>query len=121
GSDIDPEAVAGTQANLEALGLDARLRNLDARRLDAWGMTFDAIVSDLPYGLSATLAGRRMETLYDEILQAAALVLPRGRIAVFATPAGMLPTAPDQFIVLESHLERVHESLTREISVLCRR
>jgi hypothetical protein len=33
----------------------------------------------------------------------------------------MLPAAPDHFVVLEQHLEFVHESLTREITVLCRR
>jgi tRNA G10 N-methylase Trm11 len=78
-------------------------------------------VTDLPYGLSASLAGIRMVELYREILQAAALVLPRGRVGVFAAPLGMLPAAADHFLVLERHLEFVHESLTREITVLCRR
>ena len=121
GSDIDARAVAGARANLHAFALDAHLRQLDARRLDAWGTTFDAIVTDLPYGLSASLAGVRIAELYEEVLQAAALVLPRGRIAVLLAPAGSLPTAPDQFVVLERHLESVHESLTREITVMCRR
>jgi tRNA (guanine10-N2)-dimethyltransferase len=120
-SDSDARAVDGTRANLGAFGLEAHLRRLDARRLDAWGMTFDAIVTDLPYGLSASLAGIRMVELYREVLQAAALVLPRGRVGVFVAPVGMLPAAPDHFMVLERHLELVHESLTREITVLCRR
>src|SRR5439155_8088116 len=116
GSDSDAQAVAGSRANLEALGLSARLRHLDARRLDAWGVAFDAIVSDLPYGLSASLAGVRLADLYREILRAAALVLPRGRVAVLAAPLGMLPAASDQFLVLERHRESVQESLTREFS-----
>jgi len=121
GSDIDPRAVAGAQANLEALGLAARLRRLDARALETWGVTFDAIVSDLPYGLSASLAGLGITELYREVLRAAALVLPRGRVAVFAAPSGMLPEVPEHFLVLERHVEFVHRSLEREISVLCRR
>jgi tRNA (guanine10-N2)-dimethyltransferase len=121
GSDSDPRAVAGSRANLEALGLEARLRVLDARRLDAWSFTFDAVVSDLPYGLSASLAGASSRELYREILQAAALVLPRGRVAVLAAPEGLLPDVPEQFVVLERHVERVHERLRREITVLSRR
>jgi tRNA G10 N-methylase Trm11 len=78
-------------------------------------------VTDLPYGLAASLAGVRMVELYREILQAAALVLPRGGVGVFVAPAGMLPAVPDHFVVLERHLEFVHESLKREITVLSRR
>jgi tRNA (guanine10-N2)-dimethyltransferase len=121
GSDSDPRAVAGSRENLAALGLDASLRVLDARRLDAWGVTFDAIVSDLPYGLSASLAGARSRELYREVLEAAALVLPRGRVAVLAAPEGLLPEVPEHFLALEHHVEHVHDSLRREITVLCRR
>jgi len=121
GSDSDPRAVAGTRENLDALGLDASLRVLDARHLDAWELTFDAVVTDLPYGLSASLAGASSRDLYRKVLRAAALVLPRGRVAVVAAPEGQLPRVPDQFVVLERHVERVHESLQREITVLCRR
>ena len=121
GSDSDTQAVAGASANLGALGLEAQVRHLDARRLDAWETMFDAIVSDLPYGLTASLAGVEMSELYSEILQAAALVLPRGGVAVLAASRGTLPAAPDQFVQVEQHLEFVHEAMTREITVLCRR
>jgi tRNA (guanine10-N2)-dimethyltransferase len=121
GSDSDPRAVAGSRENLDALGLDATLRTLDARRMDAWGTVFDAVVSDLPYGISASLAGAPVAQFHREVLEAAALVLPRGRVAVLAAPAGRVPDAPDLFVVLERHVERVHESLEREITVLCRR
>jgi putative methyltransferase (TIGR01177 family) len=121
GSDSDPRAVAGSGENLAALGLAASLRVLDARRLDAWGLTFDAMVSDLPYGLSASLAGVGIRELYRDVLGAAALVLPRGRVAVLAAPEGLLPDVPEHFLRLERHLEDVHASLRREITVLCRR
>lgn len=121
GSDIDAGAVAGTRENLDALCLTADLRVLDARRLDAWGMTFDAVVSDLPYGISASMRGVRRTDFHREVLDAAALVLPRGRVAVLAAPTGQLPDRHGGFAVLERHVERVHESLEREITVLCRR
>ena len=121
GSDSDAMAVAGAHTNLEALGLKAELRQLDARRLDTWGVRFDAIVSDLPYGLSASKSGVMTNQLYGEIVEAAALVLPRGRVAVFAAPLDMLPVPRDQFVVLERHHEFVHRSLAREITVLGRR
>lgn len=121
GSDSDARAVSGAGVNLKALGLEAQLRRLDARRLDAWGVTFDTIVSDLPYGLSASLGGAVTTEFYREVIRAAALVLPRGGVAVLGAPLGMLPVASDQFVVLERHVEFVHKSLTREISVLCRR
>jgi tRNA (guanine10-N2)-dimethyltransferase len=121
GSDVDPRAVAGSRANAAALGLDVDLRVLDARRLDRWGVAFDAIVCDLPYGLSASLAGTSMDSLYREVLEAAALALPRGRVAVLVAPLAALPAAPEQFVVLERHVERVHDRLQREITVLARR
>jgi len=121
GSDSDALAVAGARTNLEALGLNAELRQLDARRLDAWGISFDAIVSDLPYGLSASTSGVMPNQLYSEILEASALVLPRGRVAVFAAPLETLSVPGDQFVVLERHHEFVHRSLAREITVLGRR
>ncbi len=121
GSDGDALAVAGARTNLEALGLKAVLRQLDARRLDAWGLGFDAVVCDLPYGRSASTSGVMTNELYGQILEASALVLPRGGVAVFAAPLEMLPVPGDQFVVLERHREFVHRSLAREITVLTRR
>jgi hypothetical protein len=40
---------------------------------------------------------------------------------VLAALRGALPAAPDQFVVLERHVEVVHDDLAREISVLGRR
>lgn len=111
----------GRRANLEALGLEAELRELDARLLDGWGASFDAIVTDLPYGVSASLGGEAMNELYGEILEASALVLRRGGVAVFAAPAGALTVPSQSFAILECHREFVHQSLIRETTVLCRR
>lgn len=121
GSDVDPAAVRGTLANLAATGLRATVLRREARRLDGWAMQFDAVVTDLPYGLSASTGGSALADLYAEILTASALLLGRGRNAVFVAPAGALPVHDDLFRVLERHLEPVHRTLTRETVVLTRR
>src|SRR5262249_9197834 len=54
GSDNDPRAVAGSRSNTDSLRLDVNLRVLDARRLGRFGMTLGALLSDLPYVLSAS-------------------------------------------------------------------
>jgi tRNA (guanine10-N2)-dimethyltransferase len=121
GSDRDPAAVAGARRNLAALGLSAEVRELDAARLADWRLTFDALVTDLPYGHSASLFGASAVQVSASILRSAALVLPRGRVAVVMAPAGLVQAPRDLFLTLERHLEPVHSSLTREISVLVRR
>lgn len=121
GSDADPAAVRGTLANLAATGLRATVMRRDARRLDGWRMRFDAVVTDLPYGLSASTGGSVLTELYAEILTASALLLGRGRNAVFVAPSGTLPVPDDLFSVLERHPEPVHRALTRETVVLARR
>jgi putative methyltransferase (TIGR01177 family) len=121
GSDRDPHAVAGARRNLAALGLHGEVRELDAARLAEWRITFDGLVTDLPYGHSASLFGASAVELSAGVLRSAALVLPRGRVAVVMAPAGLVRPPGDLFLTLERHLEHVHSSLTREISVLVRR
>jgi tRNA (guanine10-N2)-dimethyltransferase len=121
GSDVDERAVNGTSLNLRELGLEAELRTLDARHLEAWGRTFDAVVTDIPYGHSASLRGLDRGELVGGLLRSAALVLARGGIAVLMAPHGAVQVPADLFVLLERHLEPVHASLTREIVVLCRR
>jgi putative methyltransferase (TIGR01177 family) len=117
GSDVDPRVAAGARRNLAHVGAAGDVRVLDARRLEEWGTAVDAIVTDLPYGRSATLLldSRR---LYAEFLGAAAgVVRPGGRIVV-VHPKGELPAAPPSLRVVRRLEEVVHDSLTREVHVL---
>ncbi|MFW6223608.1 MAG: methyltransferase domain-containing protein [Spirochaetota bacterium] len=86
GSDRDPEAVAGTRANAEALGLAGRIqvREADARDLaESYPpASADAVVTNPPYGIRL---GRRTNytDLYRKFLTGAVTVLrPGGRLVV---------------------------------------
>ena len=119
-SDVDPVVVAGAARNFAALGLadGVDLRHLDAR---AWGELphrFDAIVTDLPYGHSASIKGVDRDALYRAFLDVAASILVLGGRAVLMLPAGALPPSPADLTLEASFLEFVHGSLTRQVVVL---
>jgi len=122
-SDIDPVIVAGAARNFAALGIrnDVDLRHLDARVWADSPLRFDAIVSDLPYGRSASIKGVDRGELYSTFLDAAAHVLKPGARAVLMLPEGALPPPPPDLVPLARFLEVVHGSLTREVVILQKR
>jgi tRNA (guanine10-N2)-dimethyltransferase len=120
GSDVSERSVAGSRLNLAATGLDAEVRQLDARQLERWERRFDAVVSDLPYGRTASVHGVPLTRLYDDILRGLRPVLAPGRRAVLMTAAGALPTARG-FETVATFDRVVHGDLTRRITVLERR
>lgn len=120
GSDADERSVTGSRLNLADAGLEAEVRQLDARQVERWDRRFDAVVSDLPYGRSASVRGVPRAQLYDDILRGLERVLPAGRRAVLMTAAGALPAARG-FEALETFERVVHDELTRQITVLERR
>jgi tRNA (guanine6-N2)-methyltransferase len=86
GADRDPEAVEGTRANAEALGMAGRIeiREADARDLaESYApASVDAVVTNPPYGIRL---GRRANytDLYRKFLAGAVTVLrPGGRVVV---------------------------------------
>lgn len=119
-SDIDRIVAAGAARNFAALGLADRidLRPLDAREWGDLALGFDAIVSDLPYGHSASVRGVDRDELYRTFIDAATRVLVPGGRAVLMLPHGALPPPPTVLILVASFLEFVHGSLTREVVVL---
>ena len=82
---------------------------------------FDAIVTDPPYGRSTTIPDRSIKNLLTEFFEAAAeLLVDHGRI-VLAVPSELELSeliAGTGFKIRESHLARVHRSLTRRVVVL---
>ncbi len=118
-SDIDPVIVAGAARNFAALGIrnDVDLRHLDARVWADSPLRFDAIVSDLPYGRSASIKGVDRGELYSTFLDAAAHVLKPSARAVLMLPEGALPPPPPDLVPLARFLEVVHGSLTREVVI----
>lgn len=118
GSEIDETVCAGAVRNLAHYGLHADLRRQDARHWRTAGIRFDAIVSDLPYGHSASLKGSDRDDLYRTFLEVAAEILnPHGRMVLMCR-YGTLPGPPSDLALVERFQEVVYGSLNREILVL---
>ena len=118
GSDIDQVMVAGSRDNLRHEALPGHLRCIDARRLAGWGMSFDAIATDIPYGRSASTHGSDVGELFQQLLLSTADILRAGASAVVMAPAGLSLPDHHQFAVLGRFTERASASLTREIWLL---
>lgn len=93
----------------------------DARKPMFRERLFDAIVTDPPYGRSTTIPDRSIKNLLTEFFELAAeLLVDHGRI-VLAVPSELELSelmAGIGFKIRESHLARVHRSLTRRVVVL---
>lgn len=118
GSDLDPAMVLGTRRNLDHFALSGDIRMMDARALEQWGVRFDALVTDVPYGRSASLKGADQSSLYGEFLESCAGVLKEGARAAIMAPQGMVVPPKGLFTTIDVFEEYVHGSLTREILVL---
>lgn len=105
GLDIDPEMVEGAEENLAAHDLAADLRRGDVREAERlFDRTFDAVVSDLPYGRSSKAEGERRQLVETFLGQAARLCT--GNVVFMYNEPSVLGLEP----VAEIY---VHGSLTR--------
>ncbi|MDD1715672.1 MAG: methyltransferase domain-containing protein [Methanolinea sp.] len=116
GSDIDPMMAGGSRLNVP--GGDFPLA--DSRMLPFRDGSFDAVVTDLPYGQSVSIRAESTEILYREAIEEIGRVLCPGRRAVLVThrDAGLL--VGDHLHAEAAYTQRVHKSLTRHILVLRR-
>lgn len=146
---LDPFCGTGTflvEAGLigcRVLGFDAdrrmvegSLRNLSRYRVEPYGMlvadarcsplldsSIDCIVTDPPYGLSATTLGSRPVDVIEAFLSNIVHKMRKGRRICIAAPkdVGISELAERLgFKHLGSHLVYVHRRLTREIAILTR-
>jgi tRNA (guanine10-N2)-dimethyltransferase len=121
GTDIDPKMVAGTIENLQHCNInDYEVFRADVRKLNL-PYKVDAVVTDPPYGISASTCGEESRELCGEaLLSLELLIKDSGRICM-ATPHYMdIQGLVDgtKFEIIEQHHIRMHKSLTRVISVL---
>jgi tRNA (guanine6-N2)-methyltransferase len=86
GCDLDPEALAGTGANLAAAGLGdtAVLARMDAAALAVQDGAFGVLLADLPYGHRMG-SHQANAVLYPAVLAEAARVTRRGGVMVVVT------------------------------------
>lgn len=118
GVDIKPEMVEGAEMNLRHYGIrDYVLKLGDATRLEElFDKKFEAIATDPPYGTSATLAGRRREELYREVLESINAVLEQGGRLSIAFPTsfdGEKEAEKVGFRLVGKYYQKVHKSLER--------
>lgn len=123
GMDINSELLEGAGENLKEVGVDKfELVEGDARELNIENV--DAIATDPPYGRQASTGGTELRELYrDTLPQIERAIKPGGYICI-TSPANldlekMVKNIP--LIVEDTHLERVHKSLSRKIYVMRRR
>ena len=119
GFDVQPHMVRGSLQNLVHYGLEPEgVVVADARHLPV--TKTDCVVTDPPYGRSATTLGWNTRQLVEEALSAINEKLPRGQRICIASPESIGIGKIGEEIGLkqmESHLVYVHRSLTREIAV----
>ncbi len=121
GFDIEEEFIDGCRKNLEHYGIkDSVLRVADARYLD-YNEYFDAVIGDLPYGISSSTKGLSREKLYMDSLKSFYRMLKPGRYACIIGPIEIDTEKMAEetgFKITEKHTERIHRSLTRKIVVI---
>jgi tRNA (guanine10-N2)-dimethyltransferase len=119
GSDVQRKLLLGAKMNLDYYNVDYALMYQDACRLALCNESVDAVVTDPPYGRSAAIKAESIEHLLVESLKEISRVLKKGKRAVFVSEREIEEMAEEAgFKVVEIHLQRVHKSLTRRISVL---
>ena len=109
----------GTRRNLEHFGVEAEgVVVADSRRLPLCRV--DRVVSDPPYGKSATTMKSTTERLVEGVLGSARGLLRVGQLICIASPKtlGISRVGKELgYRHVESHFAYVHGTLTREIAV----
>jgi tRNA (guanine10-N2)-dimethyltransferase len=116
--------VLGTKKNLEYCNIkEYEVFRGDARDIKLH-YKFDAIVTDPPYGISASTAGVESKKIYEESLLSMQEILKDDGYICMATPHYLdIHELVDhtKFKIIEQYHIRMHKSLTRVISVLKKR
>jgi tRNA (guanine10-N2)-dimethyltransferase len=119
GTDVQRRMAEGTKRNLANFNAKPEaIIVADARKLPL--TRIDAVVTDPPYGKSATTLKSSTKLLVENVLSSAKLLLGKGQRICIASPKSLqiakLGTALG-YKHTESHFAYVHRSLTREIAV----
>ncbi len=119
GGDMQRKILLGAKMNLDHYNADYSLMYEDACRLALRDESVDAVVTDPPYGRSAAIKGESLEYMLALSMKEIHRVLKNGKRLVIVSERPIEALAKDAgFEVIETHLQRVHKSLTRRILVL---
>ncbi|MGB9979928.1 TIGR01177 family methyltransferase [Methanobacterium sp.] len=124
GTDIDEKMVEGTKKNLKYCNIkDYVIFQGDARYITLENKV-DAIVTDPPYGISASTAGVDSKKIYEESLVSMQELLKEDGYICMATPHYLdihELVSHTKFKIIEQYKIRMHKSLTRVISVITKK
>lgn len=119
GFDVQPRMVRGSLKNLLYYGVEPDgIVVADARHPPV--SKVDCVVTDPPYGRSATTLGSSTRRIVEDFLPTVRDVLPQGSRICMASPKSVKLSKIGKklgFKHLESHFVYVHRSLTREIVI----
>jgi len=120
GLDVRKQMIEGSLRNLSYFGIEPEGMVLaDAKHLPI--KRVDCIVTDPPYGRSATTLGWTTQHIVEKFLPNTETVISKGKRICMASPKSIRIgkiAEESGFKHLESHFVYVHRSLTREIAVL---
>jgi tRNA (guanine10-N2)-dimethyltransferase len=118
GFDIQKRMARGTFQNLSFFNIETEgILVADARDIPVTKV--DCVVTDPPYGRSATTLKRTTKQIVEEVLTSAYYMLDTGRRVCIAAPKTLNIVSLGTTLGykhLESHFVYVHRSLTREIT-----
>ncbi len=119
GVDAAKKMVLGCRKNLRFFSITAEgLILADARKLPFYNV--DCMVTDPPYGRSASTLKSTTRELVNDVLKSAYSLLPDGHRICIASPKTLNIKAigiANGFKHVESHFAYVHSTLTREVAV----
>ena len=116
GSDIDEKMVKGCRENLEYFGI--KNHNIFQSDVGSLNVKCDTIVTDPPYGRSASTKKENVEKLYERAFGTFRKTLKKDRCLVIALPDKKFMELGEKYLnLLETHPVRVHRSLTRYFCV----
>jgi tRNA (guanine10-N2)-dimethyltransferase len=119
GCDVQRRMAEGTRRNLKHFGIEPEgLVIADSRKLPL--SQIDHVVTDPPYGKSATTMKSTTKEIVEGVLGSARVVLREGQLICIASPKTLnIARIGEEFGYrhLESHFAYVHRTLTREIAV----
>jgi tRNA (guanine10-N2)-dimethyltransferase len=111
GIDIDEKMVEGCKENLEHLGYNAEVIHGDAFELvNKLKGTFNALATDIPYGRSSTLSGKKKDEFLEKLPRILEF-LEMGRAVIMSDISLNFRGKVAEFKI------RVHGSLTRYVNI----
>jgi tRNA (guanine10-N2)-dimethyltransferase len=118
GSDIDERMISGSQQNLRHFGVEgAELRLCDVSEIPTDFKQVDAIVTDPPYGRSASTNKESVESYERSFDSFSNILKPGGKVAIVLPSEEHVNIGLKNFSLCEKHPVRVHRSLTRYFCV----